>query len=527
MANTKATTKKRSGLIYPAVFILPALIMIACGIIFKVEAIVPYILAYALLAAIPGFFLGSKTYGMAALVTSIIFVTGIGGYTAADNLLSKSGLIEDKAFAGAVSSALGKFPAFITKSDLEEVKVLILEGKYDANYGSPAPGFTLTLGYDEALTYLKAEDQSAYDSEELEGYFKSAGSDVDISDYSSLSHFVNIEYIAVNQPNTYLYYYYGIAPGYLSKFNDLSVLENMKSLSDLIIFNAAASDLSPLAGLVKMENLSVQYCNVGDASVLGNLTALKSLNLSSAGISDISFASSLTNLSELYLAGNQIEDIGAVKNLANLNELMLNSNQIKDVSPVSGLKQLSTLYMSYNQIKDIKALGSLSALESIYLSGNQIEDASPLFSLSSLVYMSVSENALADIGGIESCASLETLYINGNKITDLAPLTGLTGLTSLYADNNGIEDISPVSSVSSLTTLSLKGNQISDISALASLSALTGLYLDENLITDFSPIDALEQGGASVSGKDNQLVEYDHDHDHDHGEDGEYGDEEG
>ena len=520
MANTKAATNKTRGFIYPAAFILPALIMIACGVIFKLEAIVPYILAYALLAAVPGFFLASKSYGMAAIVTSMIFVIGIGGYVAADNLLSKSGLIQDKALLGAVSSALGKFPAFVTQSDLEEVKVLILEGKYDPNYGSPTDGFNLTLGYGEALEYLNAEDQSGYDDEQLEGYFKSAASEININDYSALSKFVNIEYIAINQPNTYLYYYYGIAPGYLSKFNDLSVLENMKSLTDLIIFNTAASDFSPIAGLVSLENLSVQYCDVADASVFGNLTALKSLNLTSAGLSDISAFASLTALAELYLPGNQITDIGALKNLANLTELMLNSNRIENASSVSGLTQLSTLYLSDNQIKDITALGGLSSLESVYLSGNQIEDASPVFGLGSLKYMNISDNALTDIDGVGSCGSLETLYINNNKVTDLSPLSGLAGLMSLYADNNGIEDLAPVAAAPGLTALSLKNNKITDISALASLSALTELYLDENLIADFSPVDHLEENGASVSGKDNQLIEYD---DHDHGEEDEEG----
>ncbi|MCL1794431.1 MAG: leucine-rich repeat domain-containing protein [Oscillospiraceae bacterium] len=515
MANSKApgTTMKKSSLIYPAALVLPALIMVACGIIFRFEAIVPYIVAYALIAAIPGFFLGSKKYGMAAILTSIFFVVGIGGYVAADHMLQSSDLIGDKGLLAAASSALGKFPAFVNQKDLDEVKVLILEGDYDLDYGSNSfglqlEGFKLTIGGPEALAYLKAEDQSAYDDDAVGGYFKSATSEIPINDYSDFAKFSNVEYIAINQPNATLYYYFGIPSAYLSKFNDLSVLENMKSLSDVVIFNAAATDFAPLGGLLAIENLSVQYCAIEDASVLGSLTGLKSLNLTTAGVSDISFVSSLTDLAELYLPGNQISDIGALKELKNLTDLFLNSNEIEDISPIRNLSQLKNLSLPNNQIKDISALSGL-APENLYLSANQIEDASPVFS-ASLKYLDIGENAIAGLGGIEKCALLETLYANGNHISDLSPLSGLESLMTLHADDNDIEDLSPLGALTSLANLSLKSNRISDISALAPLSGLSSISLDENQITDFSPIDAIaEEGGASVTGRDNQLVDYD------------------
>lgn len=519
MANSKTPKAniKKSSFIYPAAFILPALVMVACGVIFKLEAIVPYIVLYAFLAAIPGFFLVSKKSGMAALVTSIIFIVSIMGYVTVDAMLYRSELINDKNLLGALSSALDKFPAFITQKDLDEVKVLILEGNYDPASGYPIEGFVLRLGYDESLKYLKAEDQSGYDGEMVESYFKTASSEIDINDYSALAKFSNLEYVAINQPNSYLYYY-GITPNYLTKFSDLSIFENTKSLKDFFIFKTAATDFAPLSGLVSIENLSVQLCNVEDASVFGNLSNLKSLNLTAAGISDISFVSSLTGLAELYLFGNEISDIGAMKNLENLTDLLLNSNEIEDISPLAGLPLLANLYLAENQIEDISALSGLP-LEKAYLNGNRIEDASPLFSVGSLTEMDISENALTNIEGIEKCASLETLSISGNQITDLSPLSSLEGLSNLYADGNEIEDLSPLESIIMLTNLSLKNNQISDISALSNLGNLSSVYLDENQITDFSPLASLEEReemSTYVSGKDNQQIEHeDHDHDED------------
>jgi len=509
-AKPKANIKK-SAIIYPAVFILPALVMIACGIIFKVEAIVPYIMAYAFVAAIPGFFLISKDYGMAALATSIVFVSGIGGYTVTDSMLRKSELIGDKAFLGAVSSALEKFPALLDQKDLEAVKVLMLEGRYDPETGYPTAGFKLTLGYEEALVYLKADNQDEYASETVEGYFKSASSETGIADYSDLARFVNLEYVAINQPNTFLYYYYGIAPGYLSKFSDLSIFENMKSLTDLVIFNTAATDFSPLGKLASLENLSVQYCKIEDASVFGNLGALKNLNLTAAGLSDISFASSLSGLTELYLPANELTDIGALKNLANLTDLVLNSNQIEDISPLGGKAQLANLYLSNNQIKDISALSGLASLENVYLSGNRIEDGSPVFSSASLKYIDISENALTGVGGIEGCASLEVLFANDNQIADLSPMAGLGNLTRFYANSNLIADLSPLKEIITLTEVSLANNQITEIAALGHLGNLTSVNLNENMIADFSPLDDLEAAGTSVSGRDNQLIEHTND----------------
>jgi len=517
MAKPKATIKK-STIIYPAVFILPALVMIACGIIFKIEAIVPYIVAYALVAAIPGFFLISKDYGMAALVTSIVFVLGIGSYTVADNMLGKSDLVGDKAFLGAVSSVLQKFPAFVGQKDLEAVKVLMLESSYDPNTGSPTAGFKLTLGYDDALVYLRADNKEEYDSGIVEGYFKTATSEVPIADYSDLAKFVNLEYVSINQPNAYLYYYYGIAPGYLSKFVDLSIFENMKSLTELVIFNTAATDFAPIGKLASLENLSVQYCKVEDASVFGNLGALKNLNLTAAGLSDISFVSSLPGLTELYLPANEIADIDALKNLANLTDLVLNSNKIENVSPLGGKAQLKNLSLSDNQITDVSPLSGLASLESIYLSGNKIEDASPLFPSASVTYMDIGENALTVITGIEGCAALETLFVNDNKITDLSPIAGLKNLSKFYAQNNQIEDLSPLKEVITLTEVSLANNKIVDITPLGNLGNLTGVNLSENLITDFAPLEALEAMGTAITGKDTQLGDHVHDDEEDHGE---------
>ena len=130
MASAKAKTKKH-GLTYFIILIAPVVIMAACGIIFNAAGIIPYMLAYALIAALLGFFMVSKNHGMTAVITSIILILGLTAYVVADGILQRTDLLKDKAFISAMSSALNKFPATISQKDLDKVKVLILDSNID------------------------------------------------------------------------------------------------------------------------------------------------------------------------------------------------------------------------------------------------------------------------------------------------------------------------------------------------------------------------------------------------------------
>ncbi|EKZ4847561.1 InlB B-repeat-containing protein [Listeria monocytogenes] len=124
---------------------------------------------------------------------------------------------------------------------------------------------------------------------------------------------------------------------------DLSGVENLTSLSWLVLHNTEISDLSPVKDLKRLSTLQVTSCGISDISSLSNLTSLTSLYLESNNISDLSPLANLTGLTHLRLDGNEISDISSLSRLVRLGLLNLENNQISDVSPLKNLSLLTNI----------------------------------------------------------------------------------------------------------------------------------------------------------------------------------------
>ncbi|EHC6302443.1 hypothetical protein JSY91_002402 [Listeria monocytogenes] len=124
---------------------------------------------------------------------------------------------------------------------------------------------------------------------------------------------------------------------------DLSGVENLTSLSWLVLNNTEISDLSPVKDLKRLSTLQVTGCGISDLSSLSNLTSLTSLYLESNNISDLSPLANLTGLTFMRLDGNEISDISSLSRLVRLGLLDLTNNQISDVSPLKNLSQLTKI----------------------------------------------------------------------------------------------------------------------------------------------------------------------------------------
>ncbi|TYV64968.1 hypothetical protein FZ042_09965 [Listeria monocytogenes] len=124
---------------------------------------------------------------------------------------------------------------------------------------------------------------------------------------------------------------------------DLSGVENLTSLSWLVLNNTEISDLSPVKDLKRLSTLQVTGCGISDLSSLSNLTSLTSLYLESNNISDLSPLANLTGLTFMRLDGNEISDISSLSRLVRLSLLNLTNNQISDVSPLKNLSQLTNI----------------------------------------------------------------------------------------------------------------------------------------------------------------------------------------
>jgi len=236
------------------------------------------------------------------------------------------------------------------------------------------------------------------------------------------------------------------------QITDLTPLQSLPNVVELLLDNNQITDLSPLHSLPNLTKLDVSYNQITDLRSLRGLQSLTQLNLASNQITDVNSLQSLTSLISLKLDHNPIGDISSLKTLKNLETLSLYKLAQDDRSLFSTQK--------IGLLSDISSLQNLIYLRRLELGNNQISDLSPLRSLTTLNFLSVSYNQITDVTPVESLTSLNQLWLRDNRIVDVRPLRRLTRLWYLNLANNRIEDATPLQPLTNLRELYLIGNPV-------------------------------------------------------------------
>ncbi|MCH7855709.1 MAG: leucine-rich repeat domain-containing protein [Gemmatimonadetes bacterium] len=149
-----------------------------------------------------------------------------------------------------------------------------------------------------------------------------------------------------------------------------------------------------------------------------NLTSLSTLVLTNNAITDISALRGLTSLTTLHLAFNSISEISALRGLTNLTTLGLNGNSISDITPLSGLTNLTSLDLGSNSISDISALTAVTNFRALSLSANfNLTDIQPLLDNAGL---GAGDDVSLD-GTNVSCADITLLVAKGVTVGSNCP----------------------------------------------------------------------------------------------------------
>lgn len=237
-----------------------------------------------------------------------------------------------------------------------------------------------------------------------------------------------------------------------NKITDLSVLENLKSLTALFVKgNDQSLDLfTPIAMFyenIKQTDISfdVKFDSNLEAAIRKSLNiktnvklepkdirGLTKLNASGLKILSIEGLNYMVSLKELDLSGNSIVNIGPLKNLTKLESLALNKNAISDISALSKLQGLASLNLSFNKINDITPLKDLKKLNVLKLDNNSITDASPIYGLINLKELYIKgTNTIANDKLIELRKRLTSL-----KNTDIDVKSSPTVTNAVYTPQN-------------------------------------------------------------------------------------------
>ena len=296
---------------------------------------------------------------------------------------------------------------------------------------------------------------------------------------------------------------------------DLTVLQSIRGLSSLSLWQNDIEDVSPLAVLTNLSRLDLRWNSITNCGLLSSLTNLSSLylagnslsnvpplqtltrltllNLDQDNIRDVSPLAGLTNLTYLSLNANQISNCYVLSNLTGLVNLELRGNSISDLAFASSLSRLGYADLAYNNITNIMPLIGLSNLNALVLAGNQLAHYGQLSQLTSVSNLWLFSNSLSNAGVVKNLVWLNYLNLEQNSIADLSPLPALTNLTGLALSRNPIPTTGYTNLVAftNLTSLRLEGNSISNLALLTNFTQLGFLSLSHNHITDLSPLTAL------------------------------------
>ena len=212
----------------------------------------------------------------------------------------------------------------------------------------------------------------------------------------------------------------------------------------------AALDLAPEESLTcgrvaSLESLGVNATGIRDLSGIENLTGLTELLVAQNAIEDLGPLAALTDLEYLDVRENSITDLSPLAELTGMFALSFGRNQVSDLSPVQDMTQLEQLGGSHNRITDLTPLAGLEALLRLELYNNDITDLGPITSLWALQTLDVGRNTLSDLSALTELDNLLIMGLEGTSVTDLSALIDMIYLTTLHLhDNRELSDIQPL-----------------------------------------------------------------------------------
>ena len=212
----------------------------------------------------------------------------------------------------------------------------------------------------------------------------------------------------------------------------------------------AALDLAPEESLTcgraaSLESLGVNATGIRDLSGIENLTGLTELLVAQNAIEDLGPIATLTDLEYLDVRENSITDLSPLASLTGMFALSFGHNQVSDLSPVRNMTQLEQLGGSHNRISDLTPLAGLETLLRLELYNNDIADLGPLTSLWALQTLDVGRNTLSDPSALTELDNLLIIGLQQTTVTDLSPLIDMVYLTTLHLHDNGeLSDIQPL-----------------------------------------------------------------------------------
>ncbi|MCM1284218.1 MAG: protein kinase [Muribaculaceae bacterium] len=243
---------------------------------------------------------------------------------------------------------------------------------------------------------------------------------------------------------------------------DISLLQYMTSLNELVLDNQQITDLSPLEGL-PVSRLSLSGNPITDLSPLAGCNMLRELHIADTGVSDLTPLSSCTLLADLSISRTKVTNLAPLKGTSltklTIGDLMLESYEPLQELPIENLICRGLPKEHFASIADIDSLNHIV----LYESG--ITSLSEVAMFRDIPHLDLCSNQITDLHGIEAFPNLNALVLGSNPLRDISGIGAARQLTSVHVFNTAVTDFSPLTELPQLTELSVSESQVKNLYA--------------------------------------------------------------
>lgn len=268
--------------------------------------------------------------------------------------------------------------------------------------------------------------------------------------------------------------------------------------SNFRLYNLDISNLNitNLEGLqyVAITQLTARNNQITDLSPLNNITNLRQIILDGNPITDVSNLGVLPNLQSISLNNALVEDLIFTQTYPNVQTINLMNTQIASLFDLSvSLPNLRTIYISETPFYDLSDLLPLAdSLLIIDISKTQVRDFSVLTEFSVLSNFMSADNPLADYDSFPLISNLALLNLSGNQLSNLNFLKNYTSIPTLMLNDNDISSPEVLENIQ-VGYLYLNGNDITDATWIMSLTKVLDIFIEKNHISDISFLENTNQ----------------------------------
>ena len=248
--------------------------------------------------------------------------------------------------------------------------------------------------------------------------------------------------------------------------DDLAVLTQLPSLTELTLADCNLSTIEALSGMTTLECLNLDSNTIRNLGVLSDMENLRELELQHNAVTGLEALSPLTKLEKLNISNNAVTDLKPLATCVRLTELLAESNQLSALDGLENLVLLSKLSLAHNYLTDVSVLGNATGLKELDLSSNTITDISALATLTALEDFSFSSNQVEALPQWPEGCALQTIDGSYNALTNIDVLSKMESLSYIYMDYNLITNVDALADCFCLVQLNVFGNKIKDVSAL-------------------------------------------------------------